>query len=554
VALHRRPRAKREPLHGFEEPRIWTKPLRPLTAETSLGFECIDFSENVLEIALAPWERWLFIHLLELLPNGNLRFRTALVLVARQNGKSMMSVILALFFMYVLGKRLVLGTAQALDVAEDIWEEAVALIESIPELDEQKRKVVEGNGKKTVILKTGERYRVKAANRRAARGLSGNLVLVDDLREHQTWDAWGALTKTTMARSSSLVLALSNAGDASSIVLRWLRALAHEALGDPDGIVAAADPASLLPGPEILDEHGNPYEIDDEEEDGDSLAIFEWSAPPGLDKWDRLGWAQANPSCGYTELDERAIAGACRTDPEWLFRTEVLCQWPDGGMVGPIDSAGWSASTDPDSKRAKGARVKACIDVSADGTMTTIGVCTDRKGGGAHVEIVARRPGTDWVEGWIFDKSKRERREWRYTGQGRGAPVSALIASLKALTKRGEPLLDVTLWQGDSLPQGHVAFLAAIMGRSGGDEIDDEIDVDDTPHPRVFHRPSPILDVAAGVGVTKTLGDGGWVLDRVKSPVDVSGLMTVIGAYWLWTQPEEEVVRSAYERRGLETV
>jgi phage terminase large subunit-like protein len=85
--------------------------------------------------------------------------------------------------------------------------------------------VIRVNGKKALVLKTGERYKVKAANRRAGRGLSGDVMLLDELREHQSWDAWGAITKTTMARAMALVLALSNAGDATSVVLRYLRKL-----------------------------------------------------------------------------------------------------------------------------------------------------------------------------------------------------------------------------------------------------------------------------------------------------------------------------------------
>src|SRR3546814_3017701 len=53
-----------------------------------------------------------------------------------------------------------------------------------------------------------------------------------------SWDAWGAITKTTNARANAQIWALSNAGDATSIVLRYLRKMAHKALDDPDGINA----------------------------------------------------------------------------------------------------------------------------------------------------------------------------------------------------------------------------------------------------------------------------------------------------------------------------
>ena len=58
-------------LVGYEEPRIYTPPLRELTPETTLGFEVIAFSENVLGIKLHPWQKWLFIHALEIVDTAD---------------------------------------------------------------------------------------------------------------------------------------------------------------------------------------------------------------------------------------------------------------------------------------------------------------------------------------------------------------------------------------------------------------------------------------------------------------------------------------------------
>lgn len=56
---------------GYAEPRIWTKPLRELTPETSLGFEVIDYAREVLHVELRPWQKWLLIHALELNEDGS---------------------------------------------------------------------------------------------------------------------------------------------------------------------------------------------------------------------------------------------------------------------------------------------------------------------------------------------------------------------------------------------------------------------------------------------------------------------------------------------------
>ena len=86
---------------GYTEPRVFTPPLRELTPDTTLGFAVIDFAHDVMAVELLPWECWLFIHALEIV--GDLegewyfRFRTIVVLIARQNGKTMMSEVLSLF-------------------------------------------------------------------------------------------------------------------------------------------------------------------------------------------------------------------------------------------------------------------------------------------------------------------------------------------------------------------------------------------------------------------------------------------------------------------------
>lgn len=339
-------------LVGCEVPRVWTPPLRPLTPETSAGFECCTFAEDVLNLRLHPWQRWLLIHALELLEDGSFRFRTVLVLVARQNGKSTLLQVLALWRMYVDGAPLVIGTAQNLDVAEEQWQGAVDRAEDVPELAAEIAQVSKVNGKKSLRLTGGERYKIAAASRRGGRGLTGDLVLLDELREHAHWDAWGAVTKTTMARDRAQVWAASNAGDRASVVLAHLRLAAHVELGNPDGLDAG------MLGGEVEEGAGDWAD--------DALGIFEWSAEPGGSKWDRDRWCQANPSLGHPEgVSARAVAAAARTDPDDVFRPEVLCQWVDLVVRDPdLDVARWVELADPAVER--GERPVFGVDVGVD--------------------------------------------------------------------------------------------------------------------------------------------------------------------------------------------
>ena len=138
-------------IRGSTVPRIFTPPrwagppgpcgcgcaLRPAT---SRGFEVIDFATDVLRVALLPWQRWWLIHAFELsldvhplAGRRRLRFRTLLTLIARQQGKSWIMRVVALWALYVRRAGLVLGAAQSLDIAREAWLGAVDMAQSSPE-------------------------------------------------------------------------------------------------------------------------------------------------------------------------------------------------------------------------------------------------------------------------------------------------------------------------------------------------------------------------------------------------------------------------------------
>jgi hypothetical protein len=522
---------------GCETPRIWTPPLRELTPETTHGFEVIEFAE-ILGVKLLPWQKWLLIHALELNPDGTYRFRTVLLLVARQNGKSLVMQVLTLWRMCVDAAQLVLGTAQNLDVSEEQWAEAVELLQD-SEFGPLIAKVDVGSGRKMMKLVTRERYKVAAASRKGGRGKSAELVLMDELREHTNWEAWAAVTFTTMAKANAQIWAASNAGDPASIVLRYLRNQAHAALGNPDNI---QDLGEIT----IPEEWLNDEEFDDEEF-GDALGIFEWSATPECSVWDRNGWQQANPSLGYGYVTERAIAAAART-PDRVFRTEVLCQWLDTVLDGIFPDGSWALGKDPKSKRAKGTPYMFCVDVSPGKTgWSHISVAAIRDDGLLHVEVLESRNGTAWVVPWFKQRAGKEEL-MGVVLQANGAPVSSLLPDLEAIEG-----LTVFPWAGADLGRGMGMFWNIVRGVTE-DEAGQEIDLDDRV-PLFRHRGQGVLDLAAQMAVTKPSGDGAWLVDRTKSPVDVAPLIAVMGAVWGFkTQQPEPVKRSKYEDEDLLTV
>src|SRR5688500_7502050 len=200
---------------GSTEPRIWTPPLRELTPATSYGFEAAEFAKNVLGRTLLPWQEWLMVHAGELLPDGRPRFNFVLILVARQNGKTEIPVMLVPFWMFVEMHPLTLGTSTKLEYAKVSWQKVVTLIENTPDLAAEvpRNGVVRGNN--LVQLKTEHDtcYTIAAANRSGGRSLTVSRGIMDEIREHPHYEAHDALVNATNAVYDAQVWAMTNQGD-----------------------------------------------------------------------------------------------------------------------------------------------------------------------------------------------------------------------------------------------------------------------------------------------------------------------------------------------------
>lgn len=353
-----RRRAADRGVKGQTTPRLFTPPLATgepgpcgcgcaLTDATTLGFQAVAFAETVMRVALLPWQRWWLIHALELAPDGGFRFRTVLTLVARQQGKTWLLKVLALWAMYLGQARLVLGSAQSLDIARESWGGAVEMAQDTPELAAEVGNVRHANGEQCLTLTNGARYRITASTGKAGRGLSVDLLILDELREHRDFAAWAALSKTTMARPNALTVCISNAGDDGSVVLNQLRDAATRRISAGQSTARDVD----------LD---------------DGLGLFEWSAPPGCELNDPDAWSQAMPGLGHGTITEAAVRSALATDSPAVFRTELLCQRVPS-LDAAIDPAAWKACADRGGSLAPvRARVALCVDVSPDYAHVTL--------------------------------------------------------------------------------------------------------------------------------------------------------------------------------------
>lgn len=541
------------PAKGSTKPRVFTPPLPDncdatredgclcgcgLNPDTSWGFECIEFLEVVLGWRLIPYQKWLYIHALEKDETGEgFRFRTLIILIARQNGKTQWLKGLGLWKLYCDGAEEVLITAQNLDLAEKTLAQAVADVKVCKLTRREFRRYSQTNGKHRMILKSVNECRkaqglppvaggdaprhwgTTPTTRKGGRSMSVDLAMLDELREHESWLAWNAITPTTKARARSLNVGASNAGDAKSIVLRSLRDAATK-------------------------------KIQAEATEATQTGMFEWSIPDDedVDYQDPQFWPLANPGLGYlpghTVRDMLGVLEEHRdTNNLAGFKTEYCCMWVDVMEPGVLPAADWQATTDPKSRRKTGAPVWAGLDINFELTKSYIGVAARRADGALHNELIAAGRGTDWVRLWFTDPRRlvadesgpivdAEGKRWRSRFEGvviqaRGAPASQLIEDLRAAG------INVVELGGPDLTKAYGDYYRELLLH------------------RIWHRPSPTLDAHALVAQAKTLGDE-WVMDRKKN--DCSAVIACVQATFGESAPVEPVFRSAYEDEGLTVV
>jgi hypothetical protein len=447
---------------GSTVPRLWTPPLRDLTPETSYGYDVVEFAK-LIDSPLDPWEEWAIIHAGELLPDGRPRFRKALILVARQNGKTTLCAVLGLYWLVKTKVDMVLGMSTNLAYAKEAWQKAIRLAED-SEIEHDVRLAA---GEEALIIGRG-RYRIAASNRKGGRSLTVDRLILDELREHDDWEAHNAAEPTMAAKPYAQMFMISNQGGDHSVVLDSYRkdALAFIETGQGDT----------------------------------RLGLFEWSAPDGADPEDVDGLAMANPNLGrrmdlQSLLAEARRAKAAGGDELAGFRTERMCQRVN--QINPaIDPDNWKLCRLDGDMSAYRDRIALCLDVSLDGKHATLVAAAQEPGGIIRVETVETWEGQaalsllkrdlpgilervkPQVFGWFpngpaarlaaeFDTEAKQGRFRRFPPPGiKVAEIRADIPAVcmglaemvdgKFIHHSGDPLLDAhingaqKLWQGDS--------------------------------------------------------------------------------------------------------
>lgn len=293
----------------------------PSLSSISDGDVICDFAETFLHVSkgrdaghrlqLTDWQRWLMLQLYERRADGRLRYRRALVGLARKNGKSLLGSVIALNGLVEggLGAE-VYSAAGDRQQARIVFNEAKWQVQNSPSLSgicKVYRDVIE-------IPATGAIYRVLSSDAKLQQGLNPSTVVFDELHVQRTDDLYDALTLGSGARVDPQVIAITTAGyDLDTICGRLYQYGKQVAAG----------------------------EIDDP-----SFGMWWWEATEGCSVFDRDAWHVANPNLELGLMDLEDMDVSAKQTGESAFRRYRLNQWVRS-MESWLPVGAWDQGNDP---------------------------------------------------------------------------------------------------------------------------------------------------------------------------------------------------------------
>jgi hypothetical protein len=308
-------------------------------------------------ISLMPWQEQCARYLTALAPDDRWLYREVGIVVARQNGKT--TLLVPLIVQRLRAGQRIMHTAQDRALPREVFGLVADILSQdltlFPQRNGRSTKPRFANGQEEIRLANGGMYSIVAPTRGGARGPSRDLVIIDELREMDTWDFIAASKPTLTASRNPQMIYLSNAGEDDSIVLNALRDRAGK------------DPA---------------------------LAYLEWSAAPDRPSDDRIGWAEANPALGNEVGEMGSVLETLEADYRTallegtlgLFETEHLCRWVNTLRQRLVDEHAWMLGKRDDLPAPR--RVHMGISMDPSGTRAAAAIAWQDEQRQANVRLI----------------------------------------------------------------------------------------------------------------------------------------------------------------------
>lgn len=248
-----------------------------------LAEKCFIFEQGD-EFGLDDWQKWLIREVLQKFPadhdvvelRGKLVYEQAVISMGRQNGKTVLGAVFALYGLILMVNRApdVISLASTVEQAKNLYRKTRYCIDNVPLLA-TRFKTTDRSGITSKNPRKPANYVVKAAGDGSGlQGFSGNLMLLDELHLLKP-ETWFALVLGASAQPKALVLGLTTSGDDNSELLKRLYKTGDAAARKTEG--------------------HNPR-----------FGFFLWMSDPSLDLYDPEALVQANPAIASGRLSLEA--------------------------------------------------------------------------------------------------------------------------------------------------------------------------------------------------------------------------------------------------------
>jgi hypothetical protein len=363
-------------------PRVRSCP----TYEFTSGPEAVELAADYGLVA-DPWQRDALDDALAERGDGRWAAYEYAEVVGRQNGKGGIIEIRCLAGLHLFGEKSIIWSSHRCDTAMKMFQRMREHYTDWDELRRQVRRINNTNGKEGIELLNGAELRFGTRSKDGARGLSGDLVIVDEAYAFDDAQA-DAMIPVMSARI--------NATEGGPQI--WYHSsppLAHidASSGDDEKMSRTAG----LPM----------YRLRKRAAAGDPrLCYRDWSAvDKDLSQLDDVDLndpdlvRRSNPALDSGRMSMEWIHTVERPQMSNVgYARERLCLWPPEPTTlanDVLDPGQWASRADPDSRVV--GDVAIAIAVTLDRRWSSIGLYGRRSDGLGHIELIDHREGTDWV-------------------------------------------------------------------------------------------------------------------------------------------------------------
>jgi hypothetical protein len=478
--------------YGLECPPLWGTPRNP--DRPSLGPKLWKVMTK-LGAPPMPWQKYVSDVALELDPEtGLFAHREVGISVPRQQGKTELCLAAQVHRALAWQRQTIVYAAQTRGMARQRWEDE--FWEKIQGSDlARMARIRKSNGNEAILWPSKRsKMGITANTEKASHGLTLDLGFIDEAFAHEDDRLEGAFSPAMLTRPMAQLWWASAGGTTKSV---WLNKKRETGRAVVEALFAALAEDAAAQRPRV--------------------AYFEWFAPEEMDRADPATWQATLPALGHTVTEAVIAAELEKMDPAefdraYLNRTRKPTPPTDPNVPKPK----WPGLVDKESKA--GHELAFAIDVSQDRGSSSIGVASLRPDGRVHMEVVDRRPGTDWVVPAIV----KLRRLWNplvVAVASSGAPAGSLIDGLVAG--------GITAPEDKERPhRGHLVVLRTNDVVEACGQLADAMN-----QGTAAHLDQAPLTAAVNGARTRRVGDA-WVLDRTASLTDVSPFVAVTLARW----------------------